>query len=251
MKAYSVKQLSELAGVSVKTLHHYDRIGLLNPAGRSEAGYRYYYRKELLRLQQILFYRNLDVPLKEIREILDDPGFDLVGSLKFHRQQLEKRAERLKGLLKTIDKTIDELENSKDMKDEDIYAGFSKEEAHSYRQEVIERWGKETLNDSENRIKAMGKEGFQDLKAWGENINQELAKLIDRSPADEEVQKLVAQHYEMTSNYLDVSEERYRGFGKMYVEDPRFKAYYDNYREGLAEFLNQAIQWFCDQGMKA
>ena len=106
MTHYSVKQLSKLAGVSVRTLHHYDRIGLLKPAFRSDKGYRFYGRNELLQLQQILFFKELDFPLKEIREIINDPNFDLVSALEFHKKQLLLRSKRLDELLATIEKTI-------------------------------------------------------------------------------------------------------------------------------------------------
>jgi len=132
MTHYSVKQLSKLAGVSVRTLHHYDRIGLLKPAFRSEKGYRFYERAELLQLQQILFYKELDFPLKEIGEIINNPNFDLITALEFHKNQLKLRSTRLAELLATIEKTIIELKTKNEvMKDNEIYKGFTAEEVKS------------------------------------------------------------------------------------------------------------------------
>ena len=106
VKSYTVSQLAKMAGVSVRMLHYYDALGLLAPSARTVAGYRLYQEQDLLRLQQILFFKELDLPLGQIRAILDDPAFDQVQALKNHRRMLEKRTERLARLLKTIDKTI-------------------------------------------------------------------------------------------------------------------------------------------------
>jgi DNA-binding transcriptional MerR regulator len=140
MTKYSVKQLSELAGVSIRALHHYDKIGLLVPSYRSESNYRYYGREELFRLQQILFYKELGFPLKEITEIMNDPAFDLIKALEFHKKELHKKIERNHQLLTTIEKTISELNNSSrihfenkknTMTEKEIYAGFSEKEINS------------------------------------------------------------------------------------------------------------------------
>ncbi|MCJ7738454.1 MAG: MerR family transcriptional regulator, partial [Anaerolineae bacterium] len=109
MKVYRISELARMAGVSVRTLHHYDHIGLLAPSARTEAGYRLYGDADLLRLQQILFFKELDIPLGDVRQILDDPGFDQVAALAQHRQSLLGRIERLRRLLKTIDRTMQKL----------------------------------------------------------------------------------------------------------------------------------------------
>lgn len=249
MTKYSVKQLSELAGVSVRALHHYDRIDLLKPALRTEKGYRYYGRDELLKLQQILFYKELDVPLKKIRAIVNDPDFDLIAALERHRERLTGRSERLQRLLITINSTIDELQQQHNMMtDKDIYAGFSEDEAQAMRTEVTERWGAEQLAETEERIRALGKDGWQDAQAKGEEINRLLADVMDLDPADSRVQQAVALHYRHMNIFYEVTEQRYRGLGKMYTEDPRFTAYYEKYRPGLADFLHRAIEAFCDAG---
>ena len=248
---YSVKQLSGLAGVSIRTLRYYDQIGLLKPAERSEKGYRYYGREELLRLQQILFYRELDFPLAEIASILSDPSFDLVSALEYHKQELQKRGRRLDQLIFTIDKTISELKNQGTMmKDEEIYEGFSKEQREAMRKEVANRWGKEQLENTENNIRQLGKEGYKDVKKEGEEVNRLLAGLIGRSPADKEVQQAIARHHLFLNHFYEVKEARYRGLAKMYVEDERFRNHYEQYAPGLAAFIQQAVTVYCDNGMK-
>lgn len=251
MTRYSVKQLSKLAGVSIRTLHHYDRIGLLKPSFRSEKNYRYYERPELEKLQQILFYRELDIPLGEIAEILHDPDFDRLKALEQHRTMLRSRAKRLKTLLTTIDKTISNIKNNSDMlTDKEMYEGFTSEQVESMRQEVIDRWGEKELQEAEERIRKMGSQGWQDHKAKGEEISQMMAELMDLGPGDPRVQQTVALHYRYIGQFYEVSEERYRGLGKLYVEDERFTAYYEKFREGLAAFMQKAMDVFCDNEMK-
>lgn len=246
MSKYTVKQLSKLAGVSVRTLHHYDHIGLLKPAYRSEKGYRYYEKKQLLILQQILFYKELDFPLSKIQEILSAPDFDLIKALESHRTELKKRSARLNKLSSTVEKTILELKNKKTMlSDDEIYEGFSKEEIKSMRHEVSERWGKEQLLETEERIKKLGKEGWHNLKKKGEEITRLLADLMELQPEHEKVQQAIQLHFRHMNNYYEVSKERYLGLGNMYVTDERFTAFYEKYRSGLAGFVNEAIKIFC------
>jgi len=250
MHKYSVQQLSNLAGVSVRTLHHYDRIGLLKPAERSEKNYRFYGKAELLRLQQILFYKELDFPLKKIAEILDDPDFDFLKALESHQVELLRRADRMQQLLTTVDKTIHSLKNKKNiMTDKELYEGFSQEEIDAMRNEVKKRWGEKELLEVEERIQKLGKEGWDDHKAKGEEINHLLAELMDFHPSEKQVQQVVAMHFKHLNFYYKISKERYENLGKMYVDDERFKANYDKYRDGLSVFLRDAIFVFCQNGL--
>lgn len=251
MHRYSVQQLSKLAGVSVRTLHHYDRIGLLKPAERSEKNYRFYGKTELLKLQQILFYKELDFSLKKIAEILNDPDFDFLKALEFHQVELLRRAGKMQQLLVTVDKTIHSLKSKKNMMtDKELYEGFSQEEIDSMRKEVKKRWGAEELLEVEERIQKLGKDGWENHKAKGEEINQLLAEIIDLHPSEKQVQQLVAMHFKHLNFYYEVTKERYEGLGKMYVEDERFKAHYEKYRDGLAVFLRDAIFIFCQNELK-
>ena len=248
---YTVKQLSKLSGVSVRTLHHYDDIGLLKPANRSSSGYRYYEKAELLRLQQILFYRELDFPLKEIAEILNDPFFDLISALEFHKTELGKRQNRLEKLMATVEKTISELKNKNHMMtDKEIYEGFKPEEVEPMKKEVAERWGEDKLMESESRIRSMGKDKWEKLKQEGGEIYKHLASLMFLPPSDQRVQKVIQKHKEHIGNFYEVKEEIYRGLGNLYVEDERFKAFYEKIEPGLAEFIREAIKVYCDNGMK-
>lgn len=247
---YSVKALAELANVSVRTLHHYDEIGLLKPSFRSEKGYRFYQKSELFRLQQILFYKMLGYELAEIKQVLDRKDFDLIKSLQSQRKALSAKASNLKLLIATIDKTINELKKQEGMiTDKEMYEGFSDEEVQSIKVETKERWGDEALA-VEARIKAMSKKSWKDTKQEADEINLWLANLIHKPVSDPEVQKVVQLHFNHMNKFYEVSEARYRGLANMYVEDERFKSHYDKVKPGLAEFLNKAIHEFCDNGMK-
>ncbi len=164
--AYTVHQVATLAGVSVRTLHHYDQIKLLRPSSRTAAGYRLYGETDLLRLQQILFFRELDFPLGEIQRILDDPGFDQVKALESHRRMLHERAERLALLLSTVDKTIQKLtEDTMTLTDADLYEGFSQEQIERYKREVKERYDPKLVAESDRRVRKMSKAQWQAVGA--------------------------------------------------------------------------------------
>ncbi len=244
-KKYLVNELAEISGVTVRTLHHYDEIGLLIPSERSDKGHRFYSKRELLRLQQILFYKELDMSLQEIREVLDAPDFDLVEALKDHKKKLEKRAEQMQKLLVTLEKTINKLNQNKMMTDKELYEGFSPEEAKNNRREAVERWGEEKIKKSEDKLRALGKEKFKAIKMEGENLVKNLAGLMDREPGDTEVQAVVAAYHRHLNQFHEIDKEMYRALGKMYVEDERFKANYEKVKSGLAEFLHQAIEIYC------
>ena len=250
MKKYSVKELAKLASISIRTLHYYDKIGLLKPAFRSEKGYRFYGRTELLLLQQILFYKELGFSLKDIEAIIKSADFDLINALESHKKALKNQLGNIKQLLKTIDYTINELKNNEMMKDEEIYAGFSPEEMKSMRAEVTKRWGAEELKATEDRIRAMGKDGWKNAKQKGEEVNQLLADLMDLPVESINVQRAIELHFRHLNLFYEVSKERYLGLANMYVEDERFKAHYDKYRTGLAVFIKAGITVFCENGLK-
>jgi DNA-binding transcriptional MerR regulator len=248
VKAYTVSQLATMAGVSVRTLHHYDQIGLLKPAGRTEAGYRLYGEQELLRLQQILFFKELDMPLGEVRQILDDPGFDQVTALEQHRQALQRRMKRLTRLLTTIDRTIDRLtEDEMTLTDEELYEGFTTEQIERYKREAREMYDPALVQESQRRVKKMSRAQWQAVKAEGEVVTTGLAALADREPGDPEVQALIARHHAWIESFYPCSAEVYRGLGQGYVEHPEFRAFYEKVRPGLADFMSAAMNHYADQ----
>ena len=248
---YTVQQLADLAGVTVRALHHYDAIGLLTPAARTEAGYRLYGEGDLLRLQQILFFRELDFPLDQIAAILDAPGFDPVHALERHRELLQAQRDRLARLMETIDKTIAGLrEDTMGLTDEELYAGFSKEDAARYRREARELYGEDVVEASEQRARKMSKEQMQAVQDEGEEVTRRLADLTDRAPGDPEVQALIARHYAWVCHFWTPNAESYAGLGDLYTENPDFRAFYDKYRPGLADFMKPAMSYYAEHTLK-
>ncbi|MEW5869330.1 MAG: MerR family transcriptional regulator [Chloroflexota bacterium] len=241
-KTYTVRQLARLAGVSVRTLHHYDQIGLLKPQARSAARYRLYAEGDLLRLQQILFFKELQVPLDEIRQMLDGADFDAVAALKNHRRLLHAEAQRLAQLINTIDKTIEKLtEVNMELTDEELYEGFSREEIERYRREARQRYDPKLVEESEKRARKMSKAQWQALKEEGEQIYQEMASLMGRAPDDAQVQQVIAHHHAMIEHFYTAPAELYAGLGRLYIEDPEFRAFFERYAPGLADFMQAAM----------
>lgn len=246
-KSYTIGELAKLAGVTVRTLHHYDQMGLLTPSGRTEAGYRLYGRADLLRLQQILFFRELGMRLAEIRAILQSPDFDPVAALRQHRRMLEKRMEQIARLLATVDKTLQSVaEENVELTDEELYEGFTPEQRERYAREVRERYDPALVAESQRRIRAMSREQWNALKQEGHEVTVALAALADRAPDDPDVQALIARHHAWIERFYPCSAEVYRGLAQGYAEHPDFRAFYDRYRPGLADFLHAAMTHFAD-----
>jgi len=266
-KHYSVKKLASLAGVSVRTLHLYDEIGLLKPSVRTEAGYRLYEEKELLRLQQILFYKELDFPLKDIEDILDDPGFDRIRALESHRAALLARKDRIDNLLTTIDKTIQHLKKGDVMlSHEELYEGLPKEKAEGWRKEAREKWGKDAVERSEMQLLTMPREDLAELKTAFVDNWKKLAMLSHRDPASPEVQEAVQLHYRHIRQFwgrqmnpihnestVGASGKEppvlsaYKCLGEMYTQDERYTVIDGQPNPAFAEFLCKAINHFVEQ----
>jgi len=247
---YSVKQLARLAGVSVRTLHVYDKLGLLTPSVRTDAGYRYYGEPELLRLQQILFYKELDLPLKAIAEILDDPGFDLARALTGHKTALIARRHRLDLLLNTIDNTIDHLKNKTMSNFEKLYEGL--DGAAALRQEAIDKWGEEAIVRSENALIGMGPAGLEQLKADQKDIDQRLRALASDDPQSDAVQAQIARHYELIRGFWGLragepmKAAAYKGLGDLYASDERYTAVDGKPNPQFAAFMRAAMAHFAE-----
>jgi DNA-binding transcriptional MerR regulator len=247
---YSVKQLARLAGVSVRTLHVYDKLGLLNPLVRTEAGYRYYGEPELLRLQQILFYKELDMPLKAIAELLDDPDFDLVEALIGHKAALSARRHRLGVLLNTIDNTIDHLKNKTMSNFEKLYEGL--DDAAALRQQAIDQWGEAAVVQSETALLEMRPAALEQLKADQRDIDRRLRALVEDDPASDPVQEQIARHCQMIRGFWGMQAGEpmkaaaYKGLGELYAADERYMALDGRPDPRFAAFMRAAMAHFAD-----
>ncbi|KEI98898.1 MerR family transcriptional regulator [Clostridium botulinum A2B3 87] len=249
---YKIKEVADMAGISVRMLHHYDKIGLLDPESVSAAGYRLYSDENLDRLQQILFFKELNFPLQEIKIILDSPNFDKKEALKVHRQLLLEKKLRLEKIIRSVDKTINSMEGEFKMDKKEILNVFSmteiEEHQRKYSEEVKEKYGNTSAyKESNKKTSKYTKEDWSNIMKGWDIIYKKLANLMDKNPDDKEVQEYIHQFREhISKNFYDCTPEIFRGLGELYVNDERFTANIDKYKTGLSKFLREAINVYCD-----
>jgi DNA-binding transcriptional MerR regulator len=244
---YTVKKLASMAGVSVRTLHYYDNIGLLKPVRYNASGYRVYGEGELLRLQQILFFRELDISLSDIASIINNPGFDVVQALRWHRKLLQEKISRLNSLIETIDKTVLNLQGEIEMKDHEYYGGFSKEQQEKYRQEIRERYGSRALDESDRRMKGWTKNDFQRVQKEGTKIFTAIRDNMEKGYDSPEVQAWIDELHQWLNHFYTCDLEMLEGLGHLYNDHPDFvKMWKTTYHEEMPEFLLKAIKYYCD-----
>ena len=239
-------EVAKLTGITVRTLHYYDEIGLLKPSEITEAGYRLYSREDLEILQQILFFRELDFPLSQIKEIMNNPNYDKEEALKKQKELLIQQRQRIEGLIKLIEKRI-EGDNNMSFKEFDM--NEIEENKKKYAKEVKERWGtSKAYEESEKKTSSYNKEKWGDINQETSEIFKGFAELRNSDPGSEEVQELVRrwQKY-ITDNFYTCTNEILSGLGLMYVEDERFKENLDKNGEGTAKLMAEAIKIYCSK----
>jgi DNA-binding transcriptional MerR regulator len=249
VKELTVKQLAAISGVTVRTLHHYDEIGLLKPANVGANGYRYYGRSELLRLQRILFHRELGVPLSEIGELLALEGEDQVGVLLQHRGKLAAEGERLAILIDTIDRTIASIKGEATMSNADLYKGFSAEKQAEYEAWLIGRFGepmREGIAHSRRRFESRTTPDNTALMGELQQVEEALAEACRRdidvaSPA---VDGLIRRHRAWVALMWDkpCPPQAYSGLADLYQSHPDFVARYERLAPGFTEYLVRAMK---------
>lgn len=243
---YTIKELADLAGSTTRTLRYYDQLGLLEPAQIAENGYRYYDRGSLLTLQQILFFRELDVPLKEIGDILSRPDFQILDSLENHQKAIQDKISRYEKLLDTIKKTILELEGEKKMNASEYFNGFDEKK---YQQEAQERWGDSPkYKESQRKWSSYSEQMKENIKNLGGEITLRMVTDNPQArPDDLDVQAAVNEYYQYLNQYFySCDVEFLRNLADMWVQDPRFAVNYERIREGGADFVRQAVHLYCD-----
>lgn len=252
MEQYSVKKLAALAGVSVRTLHLYDQMGLLKPSVRTDKNYRLYGQPELLRLQQILFYKELDLPLKEIADILDDPAFDPVKALEDHKAALQQKHQRITTLLVTIDKTIDQLKNESMLRPEDLYEGFPPETIETWRQLAVEHWG-DAVDRARTHLLKKTRQEYKELQQAAKRNWENLFNMQHQDADSAPVQKEIAVHYELirefwgTAGSADKQAAAYAGLGDLYVADERYTMIEGKPQPEFARFMQQAMKYLAER----
>jgi DNA-binding transcriptional MerR regulator len=242
---YSVGQVAGFAGVTVRTLHHYDEIGLLVPSERTHAGHRRYGDADLDRLQQILFYRELGFPLEEVAALLDDPETDPRAHLRRQHDLLTARIEKLQKMAAAVEHAMEARTMGIDLTPEEKFEVFGDFDPDRYEDEVRERWGDtDAYAQSQRRAASYTKEDWKRLTERFDAIHRRMAELLaDGIPADSEAAMDVAEEHRrfITGAYYDCSHEMHTCLGEMYVADPRFTRTYEKIRPGLAVYLRDAI----------
>lgn len=245
---YTVKQLADLAQISVRTLHYYDEIDLLRPSQVGANGYRYYDDTALLRLQQILFYREIGLELLQIREILDSPDFDLLAALRSHRAVLQQKISRLENLISTVDSTIMHLKGERNMSRKRLFEAFSEEKQKEYEREARLQYGPDKVNES---IRLWNSYSAAQKQAIGEEGNQVYSDFVDaleagKSPDSAEVQDIARRWHRHLHYFYEPTLEILRGLSETYNTHPEFIANFQKLHVDLPAFLQAAIAQYVD-----
>ncbi len=238
---YTVKQLSNMAGISVRTLHYYDEMGLLKPSEVGENGYRYYGDSALIRLQQILFYKELDLSLDEIKRIVASPDFDVMRALEVHKQALGQRIERLNRLIDTVDNTILQLKGKKIMSKKSLFSGFTEEEEKKYSAEAEQMYDPVIVKASQKKWKSYTKEEKQRIADEGDAAYEAIAAAIPFGAASPQAQAGVELWRKQMDYFWTPNLDQLAGLAELYNSDPRFKANFDKIDPKLAEFIREAV----------
>lgn len=250
---YTVNRLAQVSGVSKRTLRYYDEIGLLRPERVNPNGYRIYGQMQVDLLQQILFYRELGLPLEEIREIVKNPGFDREKALEEHLTALLQKKRQTEILIYNVRKTLDSMKGRAIMGDKEKFEGFKrdliKENEEKYGREVRDAYGEEAVEASNRKLAGMSKEEWKKQEDLSGEIMETLkAAMAEGDPAGKIAQKACDLHRQWLCMFWSdsaYSREAHRGMGEMYAADERFKAYYDRIQDGAAEFLRDALNIYC------
>ena len=251
---YKINEVSKLTGVSIRMLHHYDKIRLLEPSKRTDSNYRMYNDDDIARLYQILLFKELEFPLQEIKQILDDKDFNREEVLKAQRNLIFEKKQRLERILESIDDTIENLGGEIMSKNNFKAFGYEDVKKHQekYKEETEKRYGKsDAYRESQGKTSKYSKNDWENIMQEAGAIYEELYKLMDKDPSDEKVQELIQKwRNHITTNFYNCTIEIFRGLALMYVGDERFTKNIDKYGEGLAKFMSDAMNIYCDNNTK-
>ena len=245
MDGLTVGEVAGLAGVTVRTLHHYDRIGLLSPSGRTASGYRQYSAADLDRLHAVLLYRDLGFSLEDVAALLADDA-DPAAHLRRQHALLRARLERTQQMVAAVEKEMEAREMGIPLTPEERFEVFGEHDPEQYEAEVQERWGEtDAYAQSKRRTSAYSKQDWQRIKAEGEDVEARFAAALQSGvPADSaQAMDIAEEHRQQISRYFyDCPPQMHAGLGRMYVEDERFTAHYEERAPGLAQYVSTAVQ---------
>ena len=248
--SYSVGQVADLAGVTVRTLHHYGQIGLLEPAERSGTGYRLYSDANLERLRHILFYRELGFSLEDIQTMLTDPGATTGAHLRRQHELLEARITRLGQMMAAVEKEMEAHTMGIQLTPEEKFEIFGPNYSEDYETEAEQRWGDSPAwAQSQSRTAKLGKQDWVEIKAAGDDLNRRMAATMvaGEAPTTVTAMALAEEHRRSIEQFYDCSFDMHRGLGDMYLSDERFTKTYEDVAPGLAQWLRDAIHANADR----
>ncbi|WP_430601938.1 hypothetical protein IGJ02_002100 [Enterococcus sp. DIV0724b] len=250
---YTIKKIAELSGISTRTLRYYDEIHLLKPARINSSGYRIYGTKEIDKLQQILFYRSLDMKLEDIQKVLETPNYDPKHALQDHYQQLLEKRQQIDHLILTVEKTLRYQKGEITMTDKEKFVGFKQaklqENEQTYGKEIREKYGEETIKASNQKWLNLSEEDFKGMELTEKEMFEALKIVMKNNDYhSQEAETVFLKHKEWLSYTSPVySAELHKSLGQMYVGDERFASYYNERAgESAAQTLNKIIQAFAN-----
>jgi DNA-binding transcriptional MerR regulator len=245
---YTIKKLAEIAGVSARTLRYYDEINLLKPCRINSSGYRIYGKKEVDLLQQILFYKSMDMKLEEIQQLILNPNFDINNALKEHYQKLISRRDQLNKLILTVEKTLAYNKGEIDMTNREKFEGFKKERLaeneSKYGKEIREKYGKDTVEKSNKKFLNLSEADFKNMQQIEADMFEALKELIKTKDLESDMAKIVYEKHKewLCYSWPTYSPEAHKGLAQMYVDDERFAKYYNDRTEAQSvEILRDVI----------
>lgn len=239
----TVNEIAKLTGTTVRTLHYYDEINLLKPSDSSQAGYRLYSNEDVETLHQIMFLKEIGFELKQIKDIIKNPKFDKREALKNHKEILILKKKRIEKLIKLVDS---ELEGNSNLSFSEFDESSIIAKQKEYHAEVVQRWkNTQAYKEFEEKQSKRNNE-FPDINKKAREIFGEIAKCMESPPSCKKVQELISlwQNY-ITENYYNCTNEMLQCLALLYVEDERFKTYINSIGDDLAQYINEAINFYC------
>lgn len=244
---YSINELSKIAKISTRTLRYYNEIGLLNPKRINSSGYRIYGEYEVDKLQQILFYKSMGFKLENIKNIINSPSFDIMSALYSHKEELIKKRQEIDLLIENVEKTIKYKKGEVDMSDKEKFEGLKKDlvkkNEESYGKEIREKYGDKQVNQFNMKMLGLSEEEFKIFQQLEKDIIEKLKEAMEENdPSGEKAQEACELHKKWLGySWNFYTKEAHRNLGEMYVVDERFKKYYDENKEGMAEFFKKSL----------
>lgn len=243
----NAKEVADLTGVSVRTLHHYDDIGLLSPERNKDNGYRDYSEKDLDQLQQILFFRECGFPLNKIEELLHSSNFNREEAFNLQKKYLLHEKKRIETMLDTLDKTMRSMKGEITMSQKEKFSGFDMTN-NPYEEEARRRWGDKAVDQSKNYMASLSKQEQEATAKEMDDLFSELAAIRNEAPGSDTAQRAIDKLYRYLNHFgYQYTPEAFSGLGQMYITDTRFTRNIDQYGEGLSKFLAEAMRIYADK----